>query len=96
MATQNFTFYLYQTPHGSLDEPSFVLTSSEGMDVHGWVLMRKEIVCVELPEPQDVRQIKLRHIDIEEQKARAAFAARVTQLQRERQELLAIENTVEA
>lgn len=93
MATKEFKFNLYQTPHGSLDEPHFSLTESEGMEEHGWVLLRKEIVTVELPEPADVRKVKLRAIEINEEKARAWYAARMAQFQRERSELLCIENT---
>jgi hypothetical protein len=91
MASKDFTFYLYQTPYGTVEQPTFSLSESRGMEEHGWALMRKEVVTVELPEPEDVRRLKLRALEISEQKLRAEFAARIVELQRQKNELLAIE-----
>lgn len=96
MATKNFKFFLYQTPHGTVEEPHWQLTESKGMEEHGWALMGERVFHVALPKPEDACKIKLKALDIAEQKARADFALRITELQRMKNELLAIENTVEA
>jgi hypothetical protein len=69
----------------------FVLFNSEDMAQYGYIYV--QAVEVEVPEPEgfDPRATKLQHLRDEEQRIRAEFTARITELQRQQAELLALE-----
>jgi hypothetical protein len=60
------------------------------------VIVREHSFEVEVPDDFDPRPQMVANIDAEITKARAEFTARVTELQEQKQRLLAIENTVDA
>lgn len=88
-----FTVYLYwKKPYsGTSKEPdTFHLFTSEGMGEYGYVMVGP--VDVETPIPDfDPIKGQLDVIEEQERNARAQFAARITELQRMKNELLAIE-----
>jgi hypothetical protein len=61
-----------------------------------WVLIGPHSFDVELPDDFDPRPAKIAALEEAKRKARADFAARITELDAQIQSLLAIENTAEA
>lgn len=97
MATKDFIFYLYYVEkHSTPEEPFFTLTSSAGMEEHGYTLIRKETVTVEVPDVRDLTEQRLAALDDLEAKTRAAFARQMMEIATRRQSLLALPNEVEA
>ena len=95
MVSKTFNFTLYLTPHGGRDDPHYYLTDSN-MEPHGYLPIQEVPVTVQLPDPRGLVDKRVQALDRAEQRLRAEFHARVTELQRQKNELLAIENTVDA
>jgi hypothetical protein len=68
---------------------------SDGNTVWGFVVAPLDIE-VEVPDGFDPRPQQIAALDAKIEEARAAFTARLTELQDQKNRLLAIENTVEA
>lgn len=96
MATKDFEFALFLTPHGTAQEPSYMLTNSPMDALPGFVRVKDVHFTVELPEPDDVRQQRLAALDAQERDLQAQYRAAMTEVARKRSELLCLENTVEA
>jgi hypothetical protein len=75
------TFIISQYP------PEIMIDSN-----HKFIIERH--VFVEVPEIVDMRQVKINALQEEKQKIEAEFAAKVTQINRKINELLAIENQI--
>lgn len=97
MASKDFTFYLYYVEkHSTPEEPFFSLNGSEGMEAHGYTLIRTVTITQELPDMASLTQQRLAVLDQMEAEARSKFASTIKEIFDRRQSLLAIENTVEA
>lgn len=92
MSKQTFTQHLYWDELRN----EFELWASANMSSNYSVYIAPVEVEAEVPDNFDVRAAKLAHIKGQEKKLRAEFQARLTELQRQAQELMAIEMTVEA
>lgn len=68
----------------------FTLTDFD-MSEHGWIIVGTHDVTFEAPDAFDMRTHKAKAIEKEMAKVRADFQARITELQRTYNELLAIE-----
>lgn len=93
-----FTAHLYwKKPYGGepMGRDTFHLFTSEGMEEYGYVPVGSVEVETPIPEFDPIKG-QLSVIEEQERKARADFALRITELQRMKNELLTIENTVEA
>lgn len=77
-------------------QQEFHVFLSKTMEEYGYTFV--QTVELELPEPEgfDPRATQLHSLRQQEKKVRAEFQARITDLQRQIGQLLAIENTVEA
>jgi hypothetical protein len=58
----------------------------------GWVPICAHEVVVDIPDDFDIRPAKIIQLEQEKEKLRAAFTARITEINGEIQSLLAIEN----
>lgn len=87
MALKTFTLHLYWDELRN----DFEIWASANMSSHYSIYVGPVEVEAEVPENFDVRSAKLAHIRAQETKLRAEFQARITELQRQAQELLAIE-----
>ena len=66
------------------------------MSEHGYVTVMPHEIAVEVPDDFDPRPHQVAALEAEKQKARAEFQARVTEIDRQIQSLLAIEHEVPA
>ena len=66
------------------------------MSEHGYVTVMPHEIAVEVPDDFDPRPHQVAALEAEKQKARAEFHARVTEIDRQIQSLLAIEHEVPA
>lgn len=66
------------------------------MSEYGYVTVRPHEIEVEVPDDFDPRPQQIAALEAEKQKARAEFHARVTEIDRQIQSLLAIEHEVPA
>ena len=66
------------------------------MSKHGYVAVMPHEIAVEVPDDFDPRPQQVSALEAEKQKARAEFHARVTEIDRQIQSLLAIEHEVPA
>lgn len=89
---QSFDLHLYWDELRN----EFEIWASGNMSSHYTVYVGPVTVEAEVPERFDVRAAKLASIKAQEMKLRAEFQARLTELQRQAQELMALEMTVEA
>ena len=64
------------------------------MSEHGYVTVMPHEIAVEVPDDFDPRPQQVAALEAEKQKARAEFHARVTEIDRQIQSLLAIEHEV--
>ena len=90
MATKTFTMHLY---YGELyrDQGGFVLFSSANMADRWNAYVGPVTVEVEVPDNFDPRAAQVKALQEEERKVRAAFAAKITEIQARINELQAIE-----
>jgi hypothetical protein len=99
MAKQTFTQHLYVTdrfnPITCKTETKFSLHAFDKMDCFGPYVGPVEVE-VEVPDSFDMRAAKVKAKQDELTKVRAEFTARVTQLQRELNELQALEMSAPA
>lgn len=90
--TRDYTLYLYYVEkHSTRDEPFFKLTETEGMEPHGYTLVRKITVPVELPDMASLRQQRLAELEKMKREAREKFAQTIREIEDRIQSLLAIE-----
>lgn len=86
------TFHIYWSENKYTPELSrFVLFTSKDMSQYGYVYVKPVEIEVEAPTDFDPRAAKLASLREEEKRVRAEFQARITELQRQQSELLAIE-----
>lgn len=92
MALKTFTMHLYW------DDISheYELYAAKSMNSRFLLYVGPVEVEALVPEKFDVRAAKLAAIKTEETRLRAEFQARITELQRQASELLALENCVDA
>lgn len=93
MAKQSFPMHLYAKQDYLSEEVTFQLHRWDGMGDSAGIYIGPVTVDAEVPEHFDLRAAKLRDKQAELTKVRAEFTARITQLQREVNELQAIEMT---
>lgn len=94
MATRDFTFHLYLvSPHSTPDNPYFTLVSSDDMESHGWVHIRKEVFTLEVPTAKELLQPQLAALEKLKQETRAKFAMAIKEIDDRINSLLAIENS---
>lgn len=92
---QQFHVHLYHRETIASESP-FVLFSSSTMGDSWYTYVGPVTVEAEVPDDFDPRAAKIAALRAEKAKLRAAFAARVKELDDRINSLLAIENTVEA
>lgn len=91
---------IHQTMHLCVEEvwneatysyaPSFKLLTSD-MSEYGWMMLGTVDITFEAPDKVDIRQIKMKALEKEMNKVRADFQVRITELQAQYNECLAIE-----
>jgi hypothetical protein len=95
--TKTFTMHLYWNKYGTgdnTDPARFSLWSSDDIGDYyasAHVYVGPVEVQVDVPDDIDPKALELAHIRAQEQKVRAAFAQRMTELQRQANELLALD-----
>lgn len=87
MKTQTFSMHLYWDTLNN----EYEMYAGRNLNSRYTLYVQPVEVTVEVPESFDVRAAKLASIRAEEAELRAKFQARITELQREANELLAIE-----
>jgi hypothetical protein len=100
MAKQTFQMHLYakesyEDPFSETKTTKFSLHAYDKMDCFGPYVGPVEVE-VEVPDSFDMRAAKVKAKEAELQKTRAEFTARITQLQRELNELQALEMSAPA
>jgi hypothetical protein len=89
MAKVKFQQHLYSVDYGD-GKPQWRLWATPTMSDKYWTLVGPVEVEVEVPDDFDARPAKIAALEAEKQKLRAAFAARVTEIEREISQLQAI------
>lgn len=93
-ATRTYELYLYYVErHSDPGDPFFTLTTSDGMEDHGWMLVRKVPVTVELPDMSGLMQQRLAALEKEKASVRAAYLARVREIEERISKLQALDFT---
>lgn len=86
------TFHIYWSENKYDPEASrFVIFTGKEMSQYGYVYVKPVDIEVEAPTDFDPRAAKLASLKEEEQRVRAEFTKRITELQRQQSELLALE-----
>ena len=85
--TQTMYIRANERYNGKID---FDLVAADMSD-YGWLMVGTHDVTFEAPDNFDIRQIKAKAIEKEMATVKAAFQARITELQRAYNEILAIE-----
>jgi hypothetical protein len=90
--------FVYYVKYDFSDEPQLHWNQSATMGnvAPAWVLVGPHNFEVECPDDFDPRPAQIAALDHAIQLTRAEFTARLTELQEQKQRLLAIENTVDA
>lgn len=63
----------------------------DATSVDGRVFVKEHTITIEVPDDFDPRTLQVQMLEAEKQKARAIFQARITEIDRQIQNLLAIE-----
>lgn len=93
---REFTLYLYYVEKfSSPGDPYFQVSETAGMEDHGYTLVRKIKLPVELPDMASLRQQRLAELEKMKVEAQAKFAATMREINDRIQSLLAIEMSTE-
>jgi hypothetical protein len=94
MKTVGINGYVYFKQYDWEEEGSFVISQypPEVGSSPNEKFIKSEMFFVQVPENIDMREVKLAALQEEKTKIEAEFAAKVTQINRKINELLAIEN----
>jgi hypothetical protein len=96
MASVKFKAILHTRHDKHAVKPAFIVFMSDMSD-YGYIQVGEPVEFeFQVPDDFDTRDAELSRLEKEEKGIRAAFTARITELQRQKAQLLAIENTVEA
>lgn len=95
--TKDFKFYLYYVEkYSTPEDPFFSLCDSAGMGDHGYMLVREETFTVDVPDVKELMPQRLATLEREKQTVRAAYLARVREIETQMSKLQALENHMEA
>lgn len=93
-ATRTYELYLYYVEKFSTpEEPFFSLNTSAGMEEHGYLLVRTIPLTVELPDMSGIMQQRLAALEKEKASVRAAYLARVREIEERISKLQALDFT---
>lgn len=91
---KQFTLHLYHNEFYGKGTDAFTVFCSGNMADNHTTYVRPVEVEVDIPEDFDLRAAKLAQLEAEQVKVRAAFQARITEIQREIAKLQALEMEV--
>lgn len=87
---QTFAIYIYYVHHDGVGG-RFYPSTSDGMEAHGWVLVKKVDLAVDIPADFDPRPKLIELLRQQQDQVRAEMSKRITELQNQINKLQALE-----